>query len=821
MNSKISQKISFSLILILAISNTMAINSVNLRTRPFDNSWSFKKENMTSGPEKSDFDVSSWRKVDLPHDWGTEDVQNQIPDSIVGPFVKSSPGGTFDGFISGGQAWYRNTFKTSKEDQGKMVYLQFDGVYMNSDVWVNGHHLGNHPYGYTPFYYDLTPFLQPVGQDNIIAVQVRNEGSNSRWYSGAGIYRHVWLTVVNPIHVDVWGVFVTTPKVSKSSADAQVVVTIKNAGKEKAVVTLLTQLIDASGKLVGSKKSNATITADSKTEAKQIIPINNPQLWSPQSPSLYKAKVTVMINNKEVDNISTTFGVRDIKIDAKYGLLINGVSAKMKGGCIHHDYGPLGSAAIDRAEERKIELLKANGFNAIRLSHNPPSQTFLDICDRLGMLVIDEAFDTWIKGKFGDDYHLFFKDKWNEDLTSMILRDRNHPSVILWSIGNEIPGRADSTGLATTVMLKRRVQELDPTRMVTDAVCDFWDARRSYNWDEHTPAIFKLLDVSGYNYMQVKYEADHQKYPERIIAGTESHPMKALEIWSLIEKNPYIIGDFVWTAMDYRGEAGCGYSVLAPITKKNKKIFVSWPWFNAYCGDLDFVGDKKPQSYYRDVVWRRSKIELFAQKSIPEGMVEFVNDWGWPNIRKSWSWPGEEGQKLKVFIYTRCQSVKLELNGKIIGEQKVPENSITVTFEVPYQAGILIAKGYDNGKEVVSTQLKTVGSPVEIHLKADRKTIKANRNDLSYVSVEIVDAAGNVVPDIDNMEVSYSISGNGELAGVGNGNPIDATSFQQPRKKVFQGRGQVIIRPKGGAGKIVLKAAVKGLKDGLVELTAK
>jgi len=809
-------KVSWLFVFVTTI--LQAQNSSSSRTRSFDTDWSFKKDSVASGPEKLNFDASSWRKVDLPHDWSVEDLSNQTPDSIVGPFIKSSPGSTFDGFISGGKAWYRNTFLVNKEDLGKTVYLQFDGIYMNSDVWVNGHHLGNHPYGYTPIYYDLTAYLQPVGKENVIAVQVKNEGKNSRWYAGSGIYRHAWLTIVNPLHVEVWGVHVSTLKVSKSSAEVQLVTTVRNTGKNDAVFTVQTKFINKNGKVAGITKTNSTVKAGDKTDVLQKMELENPKLWSTQTPNLYKAKVTIFENNKITDIVNTTFGVRDIKIDVQHGLLINGVSTKLKGGCIHHDYGPLGAAAIDRAEERKIELLKENGFNAIRLSHNPPSQQFLDICDRMGMLVIDEAFDAWEKTKFEDDYHLYFKEWWNKDLTNMILRDRNHPSIILWSIGNEIRERADSAGLEITKMLKKRVQELDNTRMVTEAVCDFWDARRTYNWEEHAPAIFKILDVSGYNYMLNKYESDHQKYPERIMLGTESYPLKTLENWQLIDKNPYIIGDFVWTAMDYRGEAGCGFSTLVPVSQTKKRVFLKWPWFNAFCGDLDFIGDKKPQSFYRDVVWRRSKIEMFVHKPIPDGMKEIVNDWGWPDILKSWTWPGQENKKMNVIVYARCQSVKLELNGKVIGEQEVPENSITVTFNIPYQAGTLVAKGYNNGAEIASSILKTTGAPAAIRLKADRSKIKADRSDLSYVNVEIVDAHGNLIPNAENIEVNYSISGNGEIAGVGNGNPIDVSSFQLPKKKIYHGKGLAIIRPKETAGKIILTAKAKGLKDDSIEI---
>lgn len=779
----------------------------------FNKGWEFKKSNSAVGLQEVSLDASNWRKVNLPHDWSIEDLPNQIPDSIVGPFSKAAIGTINTGFTIGGTGWYRNTFQLNSKQKDKLLYIDFDGVYMNSDVWINGHHLGNHPNGYTPFYYDLTPYLLPIGKVNTIVVQVKNEGVNSRWYSGSGIYRNVKLTFVNPVHINQWGVYVTTPKVTKESAQIDIVSTVINTTKATVSALIKIDLLDAKGNIAAKSSASVIIPGGEKRDSKQLVIIKKPKLWSGQTPDLYQAKVTILVDGNEQDQTTTAFGIREIKIDAKNGLLINGVSVKLKGGCIHNDNGPLGSVTIERAEERKIELLKANGFNAVRTSHNRPSKVFLDFCDKMGMLVISEAFDMWEKPKTQDDYHKYFKDHWNEDLTAMILSDRNHPSILLWSVGNEIKERVDSTGLEIRKMLVKRVHELDSSRLSTEALC------RTPSWDIKTPEAFKELDVSGYNYQMERYENDHKKFPDRVIVASETYPNKALEYWGYVEKLPYVIGDFVWTAIDYMGEAGLGASAFFPTA--GERVKVEWPWFNSNTGDLDLIGNKKPASYYRDVVWRESKIEMMARKPIPDGMFEFISWWGWPDVHHSWTWPEEEGKKLNVVVYTRCQLVKLELNSKVIAEQKVPENSITVTFDVPYQSGTLIARGYDNGKEVASRTLKTAGAPVAVKLKADRNIIKANRDDLSYVSVEIVDKEGNVVPNAEDIEIQFSISGNAEIAGVGNGNPIDVSSFQQPRKKVFHGKALAIIRSKEETGTIVLRANAKGLKEGSVKILIK
>lgn len=819
-------KRSFLVVVFLFVSKTTLLAQKNLipRTISFDREWSFFKGDYVKAKDIN-YDDSSWRKVNLPHDWSIEDLPNQIPDSIVGPFSKAALSQRDGGFTVGGTAWYRKHFVLDKATSGKSVFIQFDGVYMNADVWINGKHLGNHPNGYTSFYYDLTPYLLPVGQSNVIAVQVKNEGLNSRWYSGSGIYRHVWLTVTNPLHIDIWGTYITTPRVSDKMAKVSIETTIKNVPVNKPY-TLLTELYTATGKLVGSDKKVFSALNGDKNLLNQTITVNNPTLWSLENPSLYKAKVKIVQDNKVIDETTTTFGIRSLHFDATSGFTLNGKNIKLKGGNIHHDNGPLGAVAIDRAEERKIELLKKNGYNAIRLSHNPPSPYLLDVCDRLGMLVINEAFDVWNEMKKPQDYHLYFKEWWKRDIESMVLRDRNHPSIIMWSTGNEIPETIDTIGYETGKRLSDAIRSLDATRPTTIAIPKFitvLSGRKGKKWDDTAPS-FATVDVCGYNYAINKYDDDHKKYPNRVMYESEAFPPQVYDSWEKAKKAPYTIGMFTWTAMDYIGEAGLGAPRLVPkdvAVGSNLFLDPAWPIFNAYSGELDLIGDKKVNSYYLDVVWERSKIELFVQPSIPDGYKEEDFYYNFPVQIKSWSFPGEEGKKMKVFVHSQAQLIKLELNGRVVGTHTKTLRSITAEFEVPYEPGSLVARCYDNGKEIGSDTLRTVGKPHAIKLRADRGKIKADLNDLSYINVEVVDEKGNIVPYVDDLIVKYQISGNGEIAGVGNGNPTDVSSFQQPQKKVYRGRGLVIVRPNDTSGKIILKAQAKGLVSGSIEISSK
>jgi len=776
----------------------------------FDSSWKFFKGDIPNG-ERQNVKDADWRTVELPHDWSIEDLPGQS-DSVIGPFTTKSVGGTSTGYVVGGTAWYRKHFKLN-DVTDKKVFIYFDGVYMNSDVWINEQHLGNHPYGYTPFYFDLTPYLRKNGDENILAVRVRNEGKNSRWYSGSGIYRHVWLTVTNPLHVAQWGVHITTPIISEKLALVNVKTTIINEGNYSSV-KLVTSILNAKNKTVAVLETPVVLNSRNK-EMSQDITISHPSLWSLESPHLYKAITNIMVGNKLLDRVLTPFGVRSFAFSAEKGFLLNGKGVELRGGCMHHDNGPLGAATIDRAEERRVELLKTYGFNAVRTSHNPPSQQFLDACDRVGIIVIDEAFDHWQRAKNPQDYHLYFDTSWKKDIDAMVLRDRNHPSIIFWSVGNEINERADAPGLALTKQLIAEVKRLDSTRPVTEAICHFWD-HPGYQWDT-TAAAFALLDVGGYNYQWKEYDPDHKKYPQRIMMGTESVPKEAFDNWKLVEKYPYIIGDFVWTAMDYLGETGIGHTKLDSAHSYQLQTF---PWFNAWCGDIDLTGGKKPQLYYRDIVWRTSRMHMLVHSPVPPGHKEAVSYWGWPDEVPAYHFPGQEGKPLQVNVYTRYSQVRLELNGKPVEQKSVSPETLTATFDIIYQPGSLRAIAIEKGKAVDSVLLRTAGKAAQIRLVADRGRIKASRNDLAYITAEILDVNGQLVPDAI-IPLRFTITGNGDIAATANASPNDMQSFQKQERRTYRGKCLVIVKPKAKPGKIKLKAEGGGLAAGDVVIEAK
>ncbi|MFL6332583.1 MAG: glycoside hydrolase family 2 TIM barrel-domain containing protein [Pyrinomonadaceae bacterium] len=766
---------------------------------PFDDGWRFHRGG-AQGAEAADFDDSRWRRLDLPHDWSIEDLPGK-----GSPFDPEAVSQVQGGFTTGGTGWYRKSFEVPAAQKGRRVRIQFDGVYMNAEVWLNGRRLGEHPYGYTSFWFDLTDKIN-YGGANVLAVKVRNEGENSRWYSGSGIYRHVWLKTLDPLHVAQWGTYVMTPEVDTSRAKVIMRTTVQNEGDAAARVRLVTRLLDAAGAEVARAEDGGGVEVGSSREFEQDAAIRAPALWSPDSPALYTAVTEVYREGQLTDRVETKFGVRTISFDATRGFLLNGRPLKLKGGCLHHDNGPLGARAYDRAEERRVELLKAAGYNALRMAHNPPSPAFLEACDRLGMLVIDEAFDHWREGKNPHDYHLFFDEWWQRDIESMVFRDRNHPSVIMWSTGNEIPSRAKPEVVSVSKMLADHVRRLDPTRPVTSAVNDMSEDKDPY---------FATLDVAGYNYMVGKYEADHARVGKRVMVATESFPLEAFEYWMGVVDHPYVIGDFVWTAFDYIGEASIGW-------RGYWQEGNFYPWNLAYCGDIDICGWKRPQSFYRDALWKENQLSLFVRAPRPtfepNPKRQEWSKWHWHDVLADWNWKGFEGRPLDVDVYSSCEEVELFLNNKSLGRKATNRsNQFTAAWQVPYQPGTLKAVGYGKTQRTAAAtaELRTAAEPARIKLTADRLRVKADGQDLSYVTVELVDARGVRHPKAENL-VRFSVEGPGTIAGVGNANPVSTESYQQPQRKVWQGRALVVVKSGKQPGRITLRATAQGLPPATV-----
>lgn len=765
-----------------------------------DHFWRFAKGSIPDA-NQAGFDDSSWRIVSVPHDWTIEDITREN-----GSFDASAVGHWDTGYTVGGTAWYRKRFGLDAADSNKIVHLQFDGVYMNSDVWVNGTHIGNRPYGYSTFWFDSTDYVH-FGAQNVVAVEVKNTGKNSRWYSGSGIFRPVRLTLMDKVHIEHWGPYITTPVVSTSSANVRVRTKVKNESDSSKTVTLQSTILDSNGVAVASGSVIFSIPSADSHEFDQTITVSNPNLWSINSPKLYSLSQDVNISGQVVDQVETSFGIRSISFNATSGFLLNGQNVLLQGGCMHHDNYMLGCAAYDRAEERRVEKMKAAGYNAIRTSHNPPSQAFLNACDRLGVLVIDEAFDMWNNCKWDhvDDYSKYFASWWQADIDSMVLRDRNHPSVIMWSIGNEIPEQGTTQGTTTSQMLANYVRSLDPTRPVTLAANTSGAGNDAY---------FATLDVVGYNYQLGSYSSEHARVPNRVMFGAESFPKDAFDYWKVVEDYSYVIGDFVWTGFDYLGEASIGWTGYAP----DWSTVGPYPWHLAYCGDIDVCGYKRPAVYYRDVLWKtgQNKVSAFVTSptpSLPDYNASWNRQWVYPDIHPSWTWLGYEGTSLGVTVYSACEQAELFLNGSSLGTKATSRtNKYTATWSVTYQPGELKAVGYNGGIKQAEWILKTAGAPTTIQLTADKSTIAADGSSLCYVTAELLDASGNAVydPDEDKL-ISFDIDGTGKLAGVGNGNPYGTESFQRPQRMTFRGRCVAVVKSTLKTGIITVTASSNGL----------
>lgn len=786
-----------------------------------------------SGAEKTSFVDASWRGLDLPHDW-----------SIEGKPDQNNPSGAGGGYFPTGVGWYRKTFAAPTSWKNRRISVEFDGVYRNATVYLNGQKLGIQPYGYTGFNFDLSPYLNYSGP-NVLAVRVDNsEQPNSRWYSGSGIYRHVRMVVTAATHIARWGVFITTPEISDEEAKVSVRTKVENrSGAEgrESEVTVQTILIEPGGKRAGEIRSKLTANRGQESEISQELRVDKPVLWNPQSPRLYRAVTRIILAGKAIDEVVTSFGIRSLAWSAEKGFLLNGLPIEINGGSVHHDNGPLGAAAFDRAEERKAELLKKAGFNAVRTAHNIPSPAFLDASDRLGLLVLDEPFDVWGTGKVKYDYARNFDEWWQRDLDAMVLRDRNHPSIVMWGIGNEIAEVWTKEGAPLARKIAERVRSLDGTRPLIQAY-------PGATYGPNPDAAIAAVDIAGYNYnLAQNHLKDHERVPARLMLTTESFPADAFEQRRLVKDNLHIIGEFVWTAMDYLGESGIGAWQEAPPEKaagaknlgrmlpaimanlgadgKNpfaitdkpmppNPLFPGYPWHASYCGDLDLTGFRKPQSHYRDIIWNGGD-RVYAAVRLPESEDRKIFAVGWavyPSI-ESWTWTGLEGREMEVEVFSSADSVRLYLNDKLLGEKPTGlEQQYKSIFKVPYAPGTLRAVGVKGGREVAEHVLTTAGAAEGLRLSADRSALQADGQDLSFVTVEALDAQGRFQPNAA-QEIEFTISGPGIIAAVGNGAGRGDDPYQGRHRKLFNGRAVVVVRTTRASGTINLTASAPGLKN--------
>ncbi len=767
------------------------------------------------GAEHTNFDDIGWQSIVVPHDWSIMDRKGQ-----TSPFDPGVVAGQDSGYLAGGVGWYRRQFDLSPVDAIKYIRLKFGAIYMDADIWLNGEHVASHHYGYTPFSIDLTDKVR-VGR-NFLSVRVNHEDPSSRWYAGSGIIQPVSLELLNCAHVKPDSVFVTTPVVTAKNSNIHVRAVVNHCGQGPKKAQLVSRILDASNETVSRIESHLELKSGGESDWEQSLNLKHPLLWSIDSPNLYTLVQEVLIDGRIVDKRRTRFGIRQIEISAKKGLLLNGKPVELKGGNIHHDNYMLGAAGYPDADARKVLLMKQAGYNAIRIAHNPASQATLNAADELGMLVINEAFDSWNKSKRDKDYSRFFSDDWQSDIDALVIGGRNHPSVLFWSIGNEIPEQGTDLGVETGIALANRVRALDPTRSVTQAVSIDPPA---------STRQFEPLDVAGYNYRGHLFESEHAANPERVIYSSESLPKDGFSYWRLVEKMQSVIGDFVWTSVDYLGESGIGWMGYSQDWQK----LGPYPWHLAYCGEIDATGRKRPAAYYRQVYWRSGldPISIFVQQ--PEGTVDLPDryyyeveqphlDWSLDDVHPSWTWAGQEGKPLDVVIYSEFPEVELFLNGKSLGRKAVNQSTeYKAAYAVPYTPGTLKAVGYEGGQARGSWQLRTAGAPASARVHADRTLLRANGQDLAYVTVELVDNNGTPVYDqTDDRQVSVEVEGPGNVIGVGNGNPIDVSSFQSGSRKTFHGRVVAVVRAGMEAGPVKVRIAVEGLpeQDLLLHVTA-
>ena len=816
------------------------MNSINL-----DRQWTFRKGLLDSISQlKSDPGAI----VSLPHD------------GMIGtPVTPDAPARSDMGYFTGGLTSYTKMVEIPREWKDGCVGLQIDGAMMNASVEINGCKAAVQHYGYAPFYVDLTS-LAEYGSENRITINVNTSMQpNSRWYTGSGLYRGVKLLHGPKVHLAPDGIYAFTQEIADGVAYLEVRAEIRSDGSTNRLAEAEAILTDEkTGVKAAGAKQVIQVNAGTCETARIRFAVENPKLWDAGEPNLYRIRVQVRDLGEfrthfeadpvpTIDEGSTLFGIRTITADARRGLRINGKAVKLKGGCVHHDNGLLGSVSLYEAEARKVKKLKELGFNAIRTAHNPPSAALVEACDRLGMYIFDEAFDAWGIAKRGGDYSQFFADCWEKDLTAFVRRDRSHPAVILWSTGNEIPERGGlNEGYLWAGRLADTIRRLDGTRPVSNGVCSFWSGlddklaegqNQAQNaegdgnllWENGTEPFVNGLDIVGYNYMEGLYEKDHALYPDRVILGSENFPKEIGCHWPLVEALPYVIGEFTWTAWDYLGEAGIGKAVRFaeddPGLQKGAWALMPpdgspFPWRTANDADFDITGRMTPQGAYRSTVWGNPETFLYTRNPEDFGRQELITPWGFPVLLSCWNYTGREGKPVELVVFSGAEEVELLVNGENIGRKPVSRDGEmpgSVCFETVYRPGRVEAISYTGSAEVSRAVLETTGAPARIRLLPEKEQMQADGHDLIYVNIQIEDAQGRVVPNAE-IHLSAEAAGSGWLAAFGTGNPVTAENYTDGNTVSWRGRAQAVLRAGYDPGSLSLTVSADGLAAETVRL---
>lgn len=800
------------------------------RAELFVSGWRFHLGNPEGDASRQDFDDGAWRLLDLPHDW-----------SIEGDFSADHPARKEGGALPGGLGWYRKVFEAPREWQGKKVFVDFDGVYMNSEVFVNGNSLGVRPYGYSSFRYDLTPYLK-WGERNVLAVKVDNSTQpNSRWYSGSGIYRNVWLTVVEPVHVGHWGTFVTTPEVTGEKAVMEVRTMVKNDGQAGRRVGVVSTLLDARGRMVAGQSGFVDVPAGGCSEASHTLIMTAPELWSTEHPYLYKVRTELKVDGRSVDTYYTTTGVRHFKFDARTGFWLNGKHMKINGVCMHHDLGCLGAAVNVRAIKRQLEILKEMGCNGIRCTHNPPAPELLDLCDRMGFVVMDEAFDMWRIHKTAYDYACYF-DRWHErDLADLVLRDRNHPCIFMWSVGNEVGEQWRNAGRDTlsvedaNILLNFGRDESDLPRLEGTHVNTLLAAKLAglvRRYDPTRPVLTgnnsggkdnllhkpeARMDIIGYNYCVWDIPKVPKVFPGRPFLLTESisglmtrgfyrMPSDSMYVWPMRGEVRVPEGsNHLTSAYDNcHVPWGCSHEAGMRMVKNNDFISGQYVWTG-----FDYIGEPTPFPFPS----RSSYFGIIDLAGFPKDVYYmYQSEWAEKpvlHLFPHWNW--KEGQKVDLWVYyNQADEVELFVNGKSQGTKRKGWDDFHVAWRVRYEPGTVKAVSRKDGKEVLVREIHTAGVPARIRLTADRDTLCADGRDLAFVTVKVLDRDGNLCPEAENL-VHFEVGGQVLIAGVDNGSPFSMERFKDTKRKAFFGKCLVVLQSNGKAGHATLKAVSEGL----------